>query len=84
MDVTVLWLPVSAAMVYLGSITRIYDDRIDRAKRRRIVLGCCALCLGMYGVLTIGEPTMPHVLVLLLLIVLLGVEYQMISLKIIK
>jgi len=84
MDFAPAWIPISAFIVFVGTITRVYDDRIDKGKRRRTVLAVCALCVGVFAILVIASPSLYHVLWLVLLIVLLAAEYETISRRIIK
>jgi uncharacterized membrane protein YoaK (UPF0700 family) len=84
MDFAPAWLPISVFMVFIGTVTRVYDNRIEPAKRRRIVLTVCALCLIMFALGVIASPSSYHFFLLVLLAVVLWGEYELISRKVIK
>ena len=84
MDFAPAWIPISVFLVYIGTITRVYDNGIDRAKRRRIVLAACALWLGVFALAVIALPSPYHLGLLVLLAVILWAEYELISRKVIK
>lgn len=84
MDYAPAFIPISAFFVFIGSVTRIYDDRIERQKRRRIVLLNCTLCVvaDALGVAVSRSPF--DLLFLAVLVIVLAVEYELISRMIIK